>query len=161
MSYPFFSLSHCHIVTDGGLEALLLSEAFEGMKEIVDEFEDIGFLYKDGTHVETLEVETGLTVLADGHGEVLAVVETAVAMFGVTLLYKVDHVVFHPNGNGIYVALSSKSFFRFRWGCLWSFFVAKTKQATNCLRRNTNDHELSMNFFINYLSVESVEKNYF
>ncbi len=131
------------------------------MKEIVDEFEDIGFLYEAWPHMELFEVETGLTVPADGHGEMLAVVETAVAMFGVTLLYKVDHIVFHPNGNGIYVALSSKSFFRFRWGCLWSFFVAKTKQASNCLRRNRNNHKLSMNFFINYLSVEPVEKNYF
>ena len=63
------------------------------MKEIVDEFEDIGFLYEAWPHMESLEVETGLTVPADGHGKVLAVVETAVAMFGVTLLYKVDHVV--------------------------------------------------------------------
>ena len=63
------------------------------MKEIVDEFEDIGFLYEAWPHMESLEVETGLIVLADGHGEMLAVVETAVAMFGVTLLYKVDHVV--------------------------------------------------------------------
>ena len=98
--------------------------------------------------METLEVETGLTVLADGHGEMLAVVETAVTALGVVLLYKVDHVVFHPNGNGIYVALSSKSFFRFRWGCLWSFFVAKTKQATNCLQRNTNDHEFFHKLFV-------------
>ena len=63
MSYLFFSLSHCHIVTDGGLEALLLSEAFEGMKEIVDEFEDIGFLYEAWPHIELIEVETGLMVM--------------------------------------------------------------------------------------------------
>ena len=127
MSYPFFSLSHCHIVTDGGLEALLLSEAFEGMKEIVDEFEDIGFLYKAWPHMESLEVETGLTVLADGHGEMLAVVETAVTALGVVLLYKVDHVVFHPNGNGIYVALSSKSFFSFSLGLFVVVFFDKNK----------------------------------
>ena len=36
------------------------------MKEIVDEFEDIGFLYEAWPHMESLEVETGLTVLADG-----------------------------------------------------------------------------------------------
>ncbi len=92
------------------------------MKEIVEELEDIGFLYEAWPHMESLEVETGLTVLAEGHGKVFAVVETAVTALGVVLLYKVDHVVFRPNGNGIYVALSSKSFFRFRWGCLWSFF---------------------------------------
>ena len=36
------------------------------MKEIVDEFEDVGFLYEAWPHMESFEVETGLTVLADG-----------------------------------------------------------------------------------------------
>ena len=39
------------------------------MKEIVDELEDIGFLYEAWPHMESLEVETGLTVAsAEGRG---------------------------------------------------------------------------------------------